>query len=379
MRVVLFANSIEMGGVEEHVRQLAVGLVERGAQVTVVCPETPSVDLLAERVAQAGAQVQRLTLSLSVGHWACAERLARLVRFLRDNRTQVVHVHLIGYLGGRWAFLAARLARVPVLVCTVHIAPAQAQPLTVRIERTLLNRLVDQFVAVSRASGDRLIRYAALPPAKTKVIPNAVELERFESVPQSARSRVRRECGLPEDAPVIGTVARLSPQKGLSYLIAALPQVLAGKPRTHVVLVGDGPLRDALAEQARALGVADRVHFVGRQDDVPGYLSSMDVFVLPSLFEGLPLSILEAMAAGLPVAATAVDGTPEVVEDGVTGRLVPPQDPPALASAILGILGDSGLARRMAIAARLQAKRYSRTVMLDRIVALYDQLLGVRS
>jgi glycosyltransferase involved in cell wall biosynthesis len=146
-------------------------------------------------------------------------------------------------------------------------------------------------------------------------------------------------------------------------------------PDAHVILVGDGPLRGELEQQAVDLGVSDRIHFVGRQEDIPSWLAAMDVFVLPSLFEGLPLSILEAMAAGLPVVATAVDGTPEAVEGGVTGRLVPAEDAGALAAALVDVLKTPGLAARLGAAGHARAELYSESALIDRLATIYTEVL----
>jgi glycosyltransferase involved in cell wall biosynthesis len=232
--------------------------------------------------------------------------------------------------------------------------------------------MIDGYIAVSRASRERLVTYLGLLPRKVVAIPNAVELRRFVGPAEPARRAVRAECGIPADAPVIGVLARLSEQKGLTYLIAAAPAILAAHPETHVLLVGDGPLREDLAAQARALGVDQRVHFVGYRANTVDFLRAMDLFVLPSLYEGMPLSILEAMGAGLPVVATAVDGTPEAVVDGETGSLVPPADPMALAEAVNRVLADRSLAAAMGRAGRARAEeQFSETALIDRLGLVY--------
>jgi glycosyltransferase involved in cell wall biosynthesis len=378
LRVALFVNSVEMGGVEEHVRQIAAGLRARGAAVVVICPEINDIDPLALALDQAGVEVRRLTLTWRTGFFGCLNRFSQLVRLFADRRVQVVHIHLTGYQGGRWALLAARLARVPAVVCTIQIAPESAQRWQAQLERRVTSWFVDWFIAVSQVTRGRLVAYLGQSATKTVVIPNAVELERYENVPSDARREVREQFGISADAPVIGVAARLSPQKGLNYLIDALPAILARVANLHVLLVGDGPLQASLQEQVDQLQLTDRVHFAGYRRDVPRYLSALDVFVLPSLFEGLPLSILEAMAAGLPVVATNVDGTPEAVEHDVTGKLVPPADPPALADAVLEILGEPGLAAQMGGAGRERARDFSESVLLDRITGLYEQVLRGR-
>jgi glycosyltransferase involved in cell wall biosynthesis len=375
-RIALFVNSVEMGGVEEHVRQIAAGFVGRGAEVLLICPESDEIGPLADAGSAAGGNVVRLTLSWGTGSLAALRRFFKLVGLLRSQRVDVLHVHLTGYTGGRWAILAATLARTPAVICTLQIAPATPVKWWVRLDRRFINLLVDRFIAVSYVTRGRLIGYLGQSSDKTVVIPNAVELHRYSARPAQTRRLILSSFGIPVTAPIIGCVARLSPQKGITFLIESTPALLAGVPDAHVILVGDGPLRAELEKQAVDLGVRDRIHFAGRQEDIPAWLAAMDVFVLPSLFEGLPLSILEAMAAGLPVVATAVDGTPEAVEDGVTGRLVPPEDAGALAAAVIDVLKTPALAGRLGAAGHARAELYSESALIDRLAAVYAEVLA---
>jgi glycosyltransferase involved in cell wall biosynthesis len=217
-----------------------------------------------------------------------------------------------------------------------------------------------------------------MPPDRLVAVPNAVELQRFATPAELGRSAVRGQWGIPADAPVLGVLARLAPQKGLTYLVSALPAILAQHPDTYALVVGEGYLRPDLEAQARSLGVESRLLLVGYHANVVDYLRASDIFVLPSLFEGMPLSILEAMGAGLPVIATAVDGTPEVVIEGETGLLVPPADPPALAQAVNRLLDDRQLAARLGRAGRARADAFSEAALLDRVGEVYRQARGLR-
>jgi glycosyltransferase involved in cell wall biosynthesis len=378
LRVALFTNSVEMGGVEEHVRQVGVGLRERGVSVTAIVPEESAIDPLAFAFIAVGLVVTRLTVAWGSHGWGCVTRFFRLVVLLRARQIDVMHVHLTGYTGGRWALLAARLAGVPGVVCTSHIAPRTSQGWRIRLDRAILSRLVDRYVAVSQASSRRFVTLLGLPSSKLVVIPNAVNLEQFAGAVEPARTAIRREHGIPDGAPVIGVLARLNEQKGLAYLIQAMPAILAAHPNVHLLLVGEGPLREALETQARELGVAEQIRFVGYRSNTVEYLRAMDLFVLPSLYEGLPLSVLEAMGAGLPVVATRVDGTPEAVVDGETGLLVPPADPKALARAVVAVLSDRERAARMAVCGRMRAEELSDGALLDRLESVYRSVLGSR-
>ncbi|HEU4370454.1 MAG TPA: glycosyltransferase family 4 protein [Methylomirabilota bacterium] len=228
----------------------------------------------------------------------------------------------------------------------------------------LISRLVDRVIAVSEAARTFLIRGKGYPGAKVTVVPNGRDLSVFQ--PGHAREAARKELGLDRAVPLVGVVGRLEAQKGHAHLLDAWPAVMRELPDARLLLVGDGSLRGALEAQARARGVGDAVIFAGFRADVPRMLDALDVLCLPSLYEGMPLTAIEASAMARPVVATAVDGTPEVVRDGRTGRLVPPADPPALARALLELLRDPDGARRMGEAGRRWARlRFD----LDRQVA----------
>jgi glycosyltransferase involved in cell wall biosynthesis len=193
------------------------------------------------------------------------------------------------------------------------------------------------------------------------------------------RRQKRESLGLPSDAFVVGSVGRLVPQKGYDTLLAAIPAVLAECPRARFVLVGAGAQREALVEQARALGVADALTLTGARPDVAELLRTFDLFVSPSRYEGLPTVVLEAIASGAPVVATRVSGNSELIEDGVSGLLVPPEDPPALAQAILRMANGAAPAAEMAARAleRAQAS-YSLDSVAARYADFYESLMGER-
>jgi glycosyltransferase involved in cell wall biosynthesis len=181
---------------------------------------------------------------------------------------------------------------------------------------------------------------------------------------------------IPPDASVVGTVTRLSPQKAPLDFVAAAAQVAAQRPDVHFVVVGDGPLRAEVEAQIAAAGFTDRFHLTGLRRDVPDLLHSFDVFALTSLWEGLPRVLPQAMAAGLPIVATAADGNAEAVEDGVNGLLTPPGDPQALAEGVLRLLDDPALATQMSAAGRERADEFGARKMVDDIAALYETLLA---
>lgn len=375
LRVVQLVNSTEYGGVEEHVRELGSGLVRAGDQVRIVCPPAPAADRFAASAGSQGLDVQRLELAGGSSPRALVGSISSLRRMLRAWRPDVLHVHLTGYTGGRVAVLAARSAQVGAILCTAHLAPSKPVPARVRAARQLLNVGVHRFLAVSEHSLNLQVRYLAQPRSRSAVAYNGVDPGRFPETVD--RGSARRSLGLPAGSPVIGTIARLSPQKSIETLIESLPTIFARRPNVHVLVVGDGPQRDRLSKLAEKLGVADRLHLAGFRTDIPQCLAAMDVFVLPSLFEGLPISILEAMASGLPVVATSVDGVPEAVVDGVTGLLIRPGHPRRLAESVLELLEDPARASAMGAAGRERVRdRFTIDRFISSVRGQYEVVRG---
>jgi glycosyltransferase involved in cell wall biosynthesis len=177
---------------------------------------------------------------------------------------------------------------------------------------------------------------------------------------------------------VVGTIGRLNEQKGHRYLVEAAATLLPSRPKAHVVIVGDGDQRDALKAQAAALGIAARVTLAGHRADVPALLGAIDVFAISSTYEGTPLALFEAMAAGKAIVSTAVDGCREVLEDGVTALLVPPRDGASLAAALGRVVDDAALRRSLADNARKASTRYDIRTCVAGMEALYDEVLAER-
>jgi glycosyltransferase involved in cell wall biosynthesis len=333
-------TSAVRGGVEEVVLGLAQRLDPSEFRLSLAGPPG-LLDSLAPDLA--GVPIE--ALAVEAESWTHAREVRRLAAFMRRVRPHVVNPHLF-----RSTVIAAPLARatgIPAVVETYHGREAWRQGwLRGRfIADRLVTRLVTRVIAVSRGAADFLVHGKGYPARKVVVIPNGRDLTRF--VPGAHRDGVRKELGLDRDAPVVGVVGRLETQKGHVYLLDAWPAIVRRHPDARLLVVGEGSLREELLNQARDLGITDSVIFTGFRSDVPRILDAIDILALPSLHEGMPLTVIEAAGAGRAVVATAVDGTPEVVLDGRTGHLVPPLDPPALARALLALLGDPDAVTRM--------------------------------
>lgn len=290
----------------------------------------------------------------------------RLARRLRRLGVDIVHCHNYGPL--LYGSVAGRLAGVRRVVYTSHGPESSAYRGQGRIQRL---GLVDHVVAISDHVRDVAVVKGGVDAAKITTIHNGVDVEAFARSRVGARESIRDELGMDLDAPVIGVVARLTHEKDHATLLRAFALVHAHHPAARLALAGDGDLRDPLIAQAGELGVRGAVSFLGTRGDVPDLLSAFDVFALPSRIEGLGITLVEAMAAGLPTVASRVGGIPEVVIDGETGRVVPPGDAEALSQALSWMLENRDRARAMGEAGR---RRAADEFSLERMVRRYEAI-----
>lgn len=297
--------------------------------------------------------------------------LGDLVALIRRRRARILHVH--GYAASDFGRLAARLAGAR-LVLHEHFADP-ALPGYQALADRLLAPLTDRAIAVSGSTRDFLVRERHVPEQRVRLIWNGAPLDEFAPGPPERAARVRRALGLPEQGLVVGAIGRLNAQKGHRYLLEAAALVLRDRPASFLV-AGDGDLMGELREQAERLAIARQVLFAGHRGDVPDLLAAVDVLCISSLYEGTPLTLFEAFAAGKAVVSTAVDGCREVVQDGRTGLLVPPRDPGALAAALGRVLDDAGLRRTLGENALADSRRYDVAECVRRIQDVYEEVLA---
>lgn len=292
-----------------------------------------------------------------------AQIVMSLARYLRRHRIDIVHTHR--YKDTILGAAAAKLAGVRHVVRTMH---GLREPLTgwnlvkfrgyETLEKAVLLVAADRVIAVSNRMATALTG-DGYPAALVTAIHNGIDLGNVR--PTRSRAEMRRELGIVDDAIVIGTAGRLSPVKGHDHFLRAARLMLDREPRARFVVAGGGPLEDDLVALASRLGIGGACHFLGPRADVLELIAAMDVFALPSLNEGMPMAVLEAMALGTPVAATDVGGIPEVVRDRQTGLLVQPGDAHGMADACLQLARDRAWARQLAAEARrLVEAEYSR-------------------
>ncbi|HWE14260.1 MAG TPA: glycosyltransferase [Solirubrobacteraceae bacterium] len=306
-----------------------------------------------------------------------SHRLLGLLRLLRHEQFDVLHTHMFG--SNLFGSVAGRLTRVPVLLAHEHTWSYEGRPVRAWLDGRVIGRLVTRFIAVSRADAERMVSYERVPAERVLVMPTAY-------VPgPTADGDIRAELGLDDTTPLVATAAVLRPQKAIDVLLEAFASVLQRVPAAHLVIAGEGvlrsdftrdPMRQVLENRAHQLGIGQHVHFLGIRRDVDAILRRADAAALSSDFEGTPLFIFECMANHTPLVATAVGGVPDVIEDGVSGILVPPRAPEALADALSELLGDESRRSELTAAASERLTRFRIDSVASEFASLYEQLVS---
>lgn len=362
-----------LGGAEEHALSILTAIAPYGFEPYLAAPNE-LIAAMEPQLSNAGVKCLELEFSSRLDVAAGA----RLMRFIRREDIALLHCHLFtaSLLGAG----PARMAGVGKVLETCHGPEVWRMGKMLRgsfwVDRQV-GRLVDKYIAVSHAAARHLIATKGVPPGKVQVIHNGRDLARFGATDAQRRIATRAALGL-SDAPAILVPARLDQQKGHRYLLDALAILAPRWPELITLLAGDGALESSLREQCAALGLGDRVRFLGYRRDVPELLEAADLVVLPSLYEGLSLVTIESLAAGRPMVATEVDGTPEVVIHEKTGLLAPPANPAALAAAIERMLSDPAMAKRLGSEGRkFVHENFTLQRQIEQTVAVYSELTGV--
>ena len=376
-RILHVITRLNRGGSATNTLLTVAGL-PRPFRATLVYGRTRELPPLAREVADRVESLELPALVRSPSPFHDLRALLGLYRVIRRGAFDLVHTHTskAGVLGRA----AARLARVRRIVHTPHghyfhggyAGPAMIG-LFVHLERWAAT-FTDRIVALTDQEARDHLRLGIGTPGQFVTIPSGVDLEPYEK-PGEPAATVRAALGLPPHAGLIGSVGRLEPVKGHRYLVDAFAHLAPRFPDLYLALIGDGELAPALRDLVGRAGLADRVRFLGWRDDTPALLHALDLFVFPSLNEGMGRALVEAMAAGCPVVASRAGGIPEVLADGEAGLLVESGDALALARGIETLLLAPALRARLAEAGRQRAQRYSLDVMRERIASLYRELL----
>jgi glycosyltransferase involved in cell wall biosynthesis len=364
---ILFLISSEgFYGAESHLLTLAEALRDAGCNcvLAVFCDVRQPHTEVAEHASRRGLTVELIPCRGRLD-WRAVVHIRELIR---NHRADIVHPQ--GYKSDIYAY-ASSLGQPCGLVATSHNWPSTLWSMRAYavLDRQILRKF-DRIVVLSKQVHDRLIR-AGVVRRKVCTIPNGIDLERFVNAEPTLRAE------LTTSNPIVGFVGRLVEEKGGQVLLHAAKQVLHAKPNAILVFVGDGPCRQSWQGLSNRLGIGNQVVFTGKRNDMAEVYASCDVVVLPSLVEAMPMCLLEAMAAGKPVVASAVGSIPEMITPQRTGLLVAPGDSNALARSILAILNDHELAHGLGKSARMAvATTYSAEVMARSYLELYQDVMG---
>jgi glycosyltransferase involved in cell wall biosynthesis len=392
IKVLQVITRMVKGGAQENTLATVAGIHGRGWESALVTgPALGPEGTLEPECLAAGVRILRVPdLVREISPRSDLRALANLKQVIRAERPQIVHTHTskAGILGR----LAAQACSVPVVVHTPHghvfhsYESGLKSKLFAVAERWCAPK-ADSLIALTETERDEHLALGIGRPEQWSIVHSGVDFAPFEAA-RGSRAAARTELGIPQGAPVIGTVGRLVPIKGQQYLIEAFAGIAREFPTAHLVLAGDGELRQELVELARSHGLtpapnarippldAPRIHFLGLRRDVPLLMSAMDVFALPSLNEGMGRVLVEAMSMELPCVGSRVSGIPDVIEEGVTGLLVPSRDAQALEGALRQLLSQPKLARRMGEAGRSRAvPGFSVEGMVAKIEQIYRDLL----
>ncbi|MDH5405519.1 MAG: glycosyltransferase family 4 protein [Candidatus Aminicenantes bacterium] len=298
-----------------------------------------------------------------------------LYRLFKENQVDVVHLH--GNGASTFGRLAARVLGIPNVVHEHGVQPKLPR-YAIWTDR-LLAPLSYKIVAVGQAVRDWVIESKKVDPSRVEVIYFGVPLENYKQATAEKMRAEKERLNIPPDYKVVGTVSRLYEQKGVRYFIDAIPLIREKYPRVKFIVAGDGPLQEELEQQARQVGVEADTIFTGFCPDMPFILSLLDIKVLPSLWEGVPFTVYEAMAMGKPIVSTNVDGLKEVLEDGRNALMVPPKKPSLLAEKILYLLENEEVARSLGERAREDSKRYHINLTVRKFEELYRQMYALKS
>ncbi|MEX2108311.1 MAG: glycosyltransferase family 4 protein [Solirubrobacterales bacterium] len=371
IKVVTLVHLVVPGGAEKIAVESMVGLDASRFDRVLCTSRQPTVEdtedarEMVGRLRNGGVGMLELRRHSRYAIWAWWP----LLRLLRRERVDVLHSHMFG--SNVWACLLGKLARVPVIVCHEHMWSYRGFRIRAWIDRLLVARWSDAFVAVSESGRRSMSQLEGIPERDITLLRNGIP-----ALPPGRPERVRAELAIRPDQPVVVSTGVLRSEKAYEVLVEAASKLVAAAPGLRVLIAGEGWERQKLEALIAKLGLGEVVTLLGMRSDIPDVLAAGDVAVCCSDFEGGPLSVMEYMAAGLPVVATEVGGLPELVRDGETGVLIPPRNPAALATAIGGLLGDSQRRRDMGRAGmRMREDEYGIDAFIQRLEALYDGLL----
>jgi len=380
IKVLHIITRLDRGGSAENTFLTVTGLDKDSYDVTLM--SGPVEDSMQDRTKQIEAHGIKYIfiseLARDINFIKDLKTLFKIYIFLRKEKFDIVHTHTskAGFLGR----LAAKLAGVPIVVHTPHghVFFGYFKPVKTKIFiffEKLSSHITDKIVALTNREKDDYILFKTTREEKSVVINSGVDLNKFKELSFRDKQSFKKELGLPENSLIAGTVGRLVPVKGQEFLIEAAKHIIPKFPSTLFMFTGDGHLRQNLNKKALEMGIKENVIFLGWRDDVDMIISIYDVFVLPSLNEGMGRVLVEAMALGKPIVASHIGGIPDLITQGKNGFLVPPRNPEQLAKYIQILIEDKEKRESMGQAGKKISLKFSKEIMVEKITGLYNELL----
>jgi glycosyltransferase involved in cell wall biosynthesis len=367
--IVHLVEDLPIGGLEKVLYTIALNLDKEKYNVYVWCLRKGG--FYAEKLIKAGIEVNILNISTSRN----PVNIYKLYRLLKKYRIDIVHTH--AYSAGTAGRISAFLAGIPVIISHNHSVYDYYNWYYHLVER-LLSFITDRVICISDVVNRFVRETERINANKLVTIHNGIDS--VCSVSEKRTSGLRKELGIPINHSIICTITHLEEHKGLKYLLESASLLLGSNSSISFLVVGDGTLTNELKKRCIDLRIEENVVFAGERSDILEILSLIDIFVLPSVREGFGLSLLEAMECGKPIIATNVGGIPEVVKSGVNGILVPPKDPEALYSAMIKLLDDKDMMKKMGYEGKKICKKdFSSKAMVDKVEELYDKLVNEKT
>jgi glycosyltransferase involved in cell wall biosynthesis len=373
-KILLYTDTPLVGGAEKHIHQLAKTLLNDGFLAKVVCSKYKKLDLWCENLKKDGIPVIRL----NVNHKHDPRHLLQLKNILKAENPDILHLHLWNPGACRYAFWTTSPSQLPKIIATEH-DPFPLSGIKKRLKKQALAK-THQTITVSNNNQEQIISWYPELKNSTTVIHNGIDLEQFEKAlihfTHQEKHKIKTQLFQANDNDfIITTVATLHPRKGLIYLIEAYKEVQETNPQTKLVLIGEGPQKKDLEKKVKKLGLEDKVVFLNHQESIPKLLKSSDLFVLPSIKEAFGLVLLEAMAAQIPIIASAVGGIPEIIENNKNGILVEPANPKMLAEKILFLIKNAPIRQKMVFLGHHRVKDFDLKKMAQKTEAVYHKVL----
>lgn len=370
--IVWMIDSLGPGGAEQLLPTILKRLKDAGFNIRICALQCRLGNPIASELERIGLPVDLVPIP-NLRH---PLNLFRILYYLRTHRPIIVHTQLefANVLGT----IAAKILGIPT-VATLHTLDTFAERKfslwRLRLRWFVLRIFCDQIIAVSEKTRTYHVQSGKLNSDKVITLYNGVDISRFQNINESQKMKIRQTFNLPLDNPIIITVAVLRELKGVQNMIRALPSIFEQFPNAQYLIVGDGAYGASLRDLASTLGIQDRVTFAGHRTDIPALLACSDLFVLPTLKDALPTVLIEALAAEKPVIASAVDGVPEIIENGVNGLLVPPDDPSSLAKACLQIMKNKEQTKQLILAgSEIVQQRFSIIIQIEKLSKVYEEL-----